>query len=258
MARWLPILTFHAIDEQESDISMSPGLFRRAMARLKASGGRAVALEEAAARVRQGLPFPRRAFVLTFDDGYESVYREAFPILQALGWPATVFLIAGSVSTFDDDARLPTWKERRMLSWGQVREMHRAGIAMGGHTQSHPHLTHLTEDEIAAELVGSKRAIEEALGSSIRSFAYPYGEYDPRCRAIASQHFGCAVTTAVDRITLQSDLYALPRVDTGYLRSEHWFEWLLQPSFVLYLQLRRPVQSLRAWTGRRRGSSSGS
>jgi peptidoglycan/xylan/chitin deacetylase (PgdA/CDA1 family) len=250
MAHWLPILTFHAIDDRESDISLSPGLFRRAMARLRESGGRAVPLTQAASCVRQGLPFPDRAFVLTFDDGYESVYQEAFPVLRAYAWPATLFVVTGSPRALSDGVRLPTWQGRTMLTWGQIREMDRAGMEVGAHTQSHAHLMDLSEEEMAAELGGSKQVIERALGSTVQAFAYPYGEYDPRCRAMVSQHFRWAVTTAMGRITAQSDLYALPRLDTAYLRSERWFEWLLHPTFALYPQLRR----IRAWVGQGRRS----
>lgn len=88
----LPILTFHALDEGPSVISFSPRLFRRGMARLHDSGYRTLSLLEAVDRLRRGAPFPNRPFVITFDDGYQSVYAEAFPVLQRYGMSATVFL----------------------------------------------------------------------------------------------------------------------------------------------------------------------
>jgi len=92
----LPILGFHRFEDQPSAISFSPGLFRRAMAELQERGFRAAPLAEAVDCLRQRKPFPDRAFILTFDDGYQTVYEEAFPCLQRHGWGATVFVTVGS------------------------------------------------------------------------------------------------------------------------------------------------------------------
>jgi peptidoglycan/xylan/chitin deacetylase (PgdA/CDA1 family) len=92
MAASLPILTFHAIDPQSSNISFSPLVFRRSMARLHEKGYRTINLLEAVDFLRQGMPFPERSLVITFDDGYQTAYDEPFPILQHYGMTATVFL----------------------------------------------------------------------------------------------------------------------------------------------------------------------
>ena len=91
----LPVLTFHALDDRRSVISILPQVFRRGMARLHESGYRTLSLLAAVDCLRRGVSFPDRALVITFDDGYQTVYDEAFPVLQRYGMPATVFLTVG-------------------------------------------------------------------------------------------------------------------------------------------------------------------
>ena len=95
MAASLPALTFHAIDDRSSVISISPQVVRDGIARLHANGYRTLSLLEAVDCLRRSTPFPDLAFVITFDDGYQTVYEEAFPVLQRYGVLATVFLTVG-------------------------------------------------------------------------------------------------------------------------------------------------------------------
>ena len=90
MTASLPILTFHAIDNRASVISFSPELFERGMRLLHERGYRTVNLADIADGMRKGLSFPEQSFVITFDDGYRSVYDAAFPVLQRYRMTATV------------------------------------------------------------------------------------------------------------------------------------------------------------------------
>lgn len=62
-----------------------------------------------------------------------------------------------------------------MINWDQVREMFHNRIEFGGHTISHPILTRIPLDQVRTEIEGSKLKIEQELGQSIFSFAYPNG-----------------------------------------------------------------------------------
>lgn len=111
--------------------------------------------------------------VITFDDGDESVYRHAFPILKKHGVHAIVFLIAGCVGASGHwDIPLMT-EPSRHLSWDEIREMKEWGIEFGSHTMNHRNLTRLTRSGIAYELVESKRIIEAAIGP-ISCVSYPF------------------------------------------------------------------------------------
>src|SRR6185369_12201310 len=159
MATSISILGFHSLDDRRSAISFSPMLFRQAMARLYKRGYRTLSLPETIEYMRRKKPFPASAFVITFDDGYQSVYKEAFPVLQEFGFSATVFITVGE----DSSERLFSLEGRTMLSWQEVEEMHRHGIAIGSHTLTHPDLTRLPLNRIETEIERSKRIIEERL-----------------------------------------------------------------------------------------------
>jgi peptidoglycan/xylan/chitin deacetylase (PgdA/CDA1 family) len=241
----LPILIFHTLDDQGSVISFSPLAFQRNMARLHENGYRTLSLLEAANCVRQGHPFPPRSFVLTFDDGYESVYDEAFPVLQRYGMSATVFITTGETKPSGPADRLPSCEGQPMLSWHQIREMHRWGLDIGAHTCTHPDLRRLPAEQIAAEIGGSKAIIEDMLGAPVRSFAYPYGLYDQRSREVARQHFACACTSPLALVTARSDPYAMERVDAYYLRTGGLFGIMLTRWFPWYVRARSIARSVK-------------
>jgi len=236
MADSLPVLTFHSLDDLPSVISFSPQVFRRGMGRLHESGYQTLSLLEAVDYLRRDAPFPSRSFVITFDDGYQAVYDEAFPVLQRYGMSATVFLTVGEKGTVKPAGRLPSLEGRSMLAWQEIKEMKRCGIDFGAHTLPHPNLTRLPRDQIEAEICGSKVIIEDALSTPVSCFAYPYGYYDCQSREIVRQNFACACSVKLDLITAGSDIYALERVDAYYLRTDRLFDVMLTRLFPWYVK----------------------
>jgi peptidoglycan/xylan/chitin deacetylase (PgdA/CDA1 family) len=107
--------------------------------------------------------------ILTFDDGFLDFYTEAFPLLHRYGFSATVFLPTAYIG---DTAK--SFNGTQCLTWSQVRELQGAGIHFGSHTVTHPQLKTLTINDIREEVHCSKQTIEEKLGTSVKSFAYPY------------------------------------------------------------------------------------
>jgi peptidoglycan/xylan/chitin deacetylase (PgdA/CDA1 family) len=130
MLAYLPVLTFHTLDTRSSVIFFPPQLFKDGMRKLHDAGYHTIGLLEAVQCVRKGAPFPPRAFVMTFDDGYQTVYQEAFPVLQRYGMCATVFLTVGANKSSMRAGRLPAFAGHSMLSWREIREMQRGGSAL--------------------------------------------------------------------------------------------------------------------------------
>jgi len=235
----LPVLGFHAIEERPSAIAFPPDLFRRALAWLRERGYRAVPLATAVECLRERVPFPDRAFVLTFDDGYRTVYQEAFPCLQQQGWGATLFLTVGTTSSRSAPGHLPSMEGRSMLSWQEVREMQRHGMEIGAHTLTHPDLTRVSRERVEEEVRGSKEQIEEMLGTPAVSFCYPYGCCNARSRDVVRQHFSSACSGRLGLITHKSDRYALERVEAYYLNTDRRFRLMTTGMFPWYLRMRR-------------------
>ena len=245
MSSSLAILTFHSIEDRRSPISFPRHLFRYGLARLHAQGYRSLGLSEAIEFLQKGAALPQRALVITFDDGYQTVYDEAFPVLQEFGITATVFLTSGDSGSVDPDGRLSSREGRSMLSWSQIIEMSRAGISFGAHTLTHPDLRRLTPERMEAEICESQAIIEDVLQRPVTSFAYPFGLFDARSREIVRKHFSCACTSRLGLVTSASDLFALERVETYYFRSKFLFNLMLTGFFPWYLMARNIPRRIR-------------
>jgi peptidoglycan/xylan/chitin deacetylase (PgdA/CDA1 family) len=103
-----------------------------------------------------------------------------------------------------------------MMTRGQVRELHRAGMGIGGHTVSHPILTRLDDEAARAEIHNGRRELESIIGAPVESFAYPNGkpgqDYQWReVEIVRALGFRCAFSTAWGAVSAQSDLLQLPR-----------------------------------------------
>jgi peptidoglycan/xylan/chitin deacetylase (PgdA/CDA1 family) len=245
MTDLLPVLTFHALEDNPSVISFSPSVFRRGLARLNDAGHRTLNLLDAADYVRRGHPFPDHHFAMTFDDGYASVFSDAFPVLQHLRMSATVFLTVGESQPVMPDTRLPSLSGRSMLSWREIREMRMGGMNFGAHTLTHPDLRRLPDKRVEEQVCRSKSVIEDVLGVPVQSFAYPFGAYDARSLQLAQQYFDCACSANLGFVTLRSDLYAMERVDAYYLRSGPLFDLTLTRFFGPYIWARSLFRRFR-------------
>jgi peptidoglycan/xylan/chitin deacetylase (PgdA/CDA1 family) len=113
---------------------------------------------------------PRRATVITFDDGFRDFYTHAFPLLSRYRYTATVFLPTAYIG----DWAHRSFNGTECMTWSQVRELQEAGIQFGSHTVTHPQLRALSTKDVEGEIRRSKETIEDKLGCPIRSFAYPY------------------------------------------------------------------------------------
>lgn len=69
----------------------------------------------------------------------------------------------------------------RSMSWEMVRDLHRAGVTVGSHTRSHRVLPNETPADVHAELAGSRRVLEERLGTRVEHLSYPAGQFSPAC-----------------------------------------------------------------------------
>jgi peptidoglycan/xylan/chitin deacetylase (PgdA/CDA1 family) len=235
---------FHAIETAPEPIAFPPALFERLLDGLERSRFRTFRLDAAISALRAGT-LPPRAVVLTFDDGYRSVYDVAFPALARRGMTATVFLITGGNGATPEDKRLPPFAGRPTLSWTEVREMDQAGLEIGAHTLTHPDLTRLAATQISSEVLESKAQIEDRLGAPVSSFAYPFGRYDRRSLELVRSHFAAACSVRLGLAGPRSDPHALERVETYYFRGERRLNLLYSGLLPWYLRLRDGPRRLR-------------
>ena len=107
----------------------------------------------------------------------------------------------------------------RTMSWQDLHEVHRKGIAVGSHTVSHEILTTLSTPEIRDELTESRREIETRLGDVCRTLAYPNGNHDIQTQQVAEEvGYEFAFTTQRGYWTSNTDTHRIPRVNVSELK----------------------------------------
>lgn len=240
----LPILTFHNIGTYRSSLTIDRSTFERLLAAMAEWGFTSVTLGDAVTEFKRSGRFPPRVFVITFDDGYQSVYRIGLPIMQRLGQTGTVFLTTGFCGS---TVQWPNRTEETLpiLSWEEAQGLADAGLEIGAHTVSHRPLDTLDADDVRQELRSSQQEIESRIGLSVRVFAYPFGRYTPAVRSTASTLFDAACSVRLGCAGPRSDLFALERVEVCYLLNHSVVPHLLRtPFFASYLRFRRLLASV--------------
>jgi peptidoglycan/xylan/chitin deacetylase (PgdA/CDA1 family) len=186
---WIPILMYHRVVPQVTEPDpfgncITVRAFASHLSWLRRLNFTCVSLDAIAALAddpTRAAMAPRRAFAITFDDGYQDNYDHAWPVLAEHGFTATVFLVSGAIGGYNDFDRANTAERVPMLSASQVRQMHAAGIDFGSHTRSHP--PDLVELPLAAadgEIRRSREEIEDVIQAPVQHFSYPYTRVHPR------------------------------------------------------------------------------
>jgi peptidoglycan/xylan/chitin deacetylase (PgdA/CDA1 family) len=256
----IAVLTYHSVDESGSVLSISPRLFVEQMNVLHQLGIKVLPLSEVRNLVRSGGP-TEPVVVITFDDGFRSVYQDAFPVLERYGFPATVFLVTDYCGKANSWPGQPIYIERNaLLEWGEIKEMSTKGITFGSHTRTHPDLTKISPRHAEEELTGSKKRIEDVTGCPVDTCAYPYGAYNTIVKQLTQNHFTGGCSTHLGFVQSGCDLFALERLDMYYLRQPVLFQRLFAPEFAAYVRFRRTARDLRrlmpGWINRVRGTKS--
>lgn len=169
------VLCYHRLGPGQSKMIVSPQRFEEQMNFLAANGYQVVRLSDLQAFMDGERALPAKSVVITFDDGYESMHRHAFPVLQRLGFPATMFVYSDFIGARD------------ALTWPQMEEMVRSGLVdLQAHSKSHRNLAERGQGEseeayrraLDLELLAPRRVLEGRLaehGVRVNQFAYPFG-----------------------------------------------------------------------------------
>jgi peptidoglycan/xylan/chitin deacetylase (PgdA/CDA1 family) len=194
-----------------------------------------------------GSPLPSRpAALLTFDGCYADQLENAVPVLDPLKFPATFF--PASVGLVHE---LPGggahWRNTLL-------ELAKAGHTIGCHSHSHPDLTRLSTTEVWQEVLGSKLALEDALGQRVSAFCYPYGACDARVREVVREvGFDVAFTVDLGGVKFGDDPYRLKRVpvlgEPGSAEFAVYLSgrFLVSGSILLYWKVRERLLDRRAF-----------
>ena len=205
----IPILLYHSVAERpavgQGSYSVRPAVFKEHVLAIADSGRTALTISQLTAALRGEEPLPARPVLITFDDGFADV-RSAVELLLSERLSATAFVTSGWLGG------------DQMLSPAGARELAGLGenVEVGAHAISHPRLDELPYARAAAEISGSKAAIEDCVQLPVASFAYPHGAYDTRVRdAVRSAGFKAAAAVKNAISHADDDRYALARLTIG-------------------------------------------
>jgi len=214
MTKFIPILAYHSLDPSQfpGKLAISPDLFRKQMLWIRQNRCQMIGLEACAKGAwKEGLA--ERKVAITFDDGYLDNYERAFPILKALGFPASFFVTPADVG------------KPGFMTWDMLREMAATpGIEIGSHSLEHKPLLDIPEEEARTSLVTSRKILEEKLGCEIRAISYPCGSFNEsivEMARAAGYAYGCAASHVHDRKFLGSP-YLLRRIKISASSGSHF------------------------------------
>jgi peptidoglycan/xylan/chitin deacetylase (PgdA/CDA1 family) len=212
--------------------NVPPARIRDQLLGLLKGGFRIRSLGEVLRSTAAGEEIPAKTVVITFDDGYESVYRYAWPVLQELQLPATVFLCTAFL---DDEEPFPfdQWgrihqgraaeESYRPLRTDQCLEMMAGGlIELGAHTHTHQDFRG-DSGAFREDLQRCVEVLQERFGIHEATFAFPYGCPNAgfagaELMAVAKETgVRCALTTVSDTVDVTTDPFGWGRF--------HVFEW---------------------------------
>jgi peptidoglycan/xylan/chitin deacetylase (PgdA/CDA1 family) len=168
----VPIFEYHRIKlpSGETGYNLSlvtpPDLFQAQMTAMSAAGWHTITMGQLGDDLRLGIQPTPKSFVVTFDDGYEDGFTNAYPILQRHAFVATYFVVGGQIGRAGH------------LTVAELQTLNAAGCEIGNHTLDHVDLVSLTPDNQVREILGNSDLIARDIGVWPQSFAYPAGFTD--------------------------------------------------------------------------------
>ena len=240
-AHRIPVLVYHKISATDAAASkltctVPQARFEAQMSWLCRARFEPIGIEQYVECLTAGRPFPDRSVLITFDDGYESVFSRAYPVLRRYSYPAVVFVVTGSLGAkfFPRDeqfAGLPEELERELtpMTWEQLRETSDL-IAAEAHTVTHPRLGRISPENVDWEVRECGRQIGERLGRRVVAFAYPdgirhHGDYNDATReALVRAGYRVAFNSEVGRNRIDDDPYSQRRIEPKWTDSRALFE----------------------------------
>jgi peptidoglycan/xylan/chitin deacetylase (PgdA/CDA1 family) len=158
--------------------------------------------------------FPKKPFILTFDDGYRDNFYNMLPLAQKYGFTGVLFLLGDFTADGNFWDTGEDVEANRLMTTEQKKAFVGNGWEIGAHTLTHRHLTRLSDEDVLHELCESKNTIERELQTVVVSFAYPFGTCDDRIKALVKQTgFTFGVATDSGGFTIEDDRFAVFRIN---------------------------------------------
>jgi peptidoglycan/xylan/chitin deacetylase (PgdA/CDA1 family) len=165
----IPILLFHHVvpyNSSGTEYAVTVDQFSRQMKWLKELGFHTIKVADMVEAIHEGKLLPNKPVIITFDDGFRDVYDNAFPILEEVGFTATMYLIEGVIN------------KHPYITDEIIEDLINAGWEFGNHSRTHAYLPGLSnlDDEVCT----SRQRLIERFNQPFDSFAYPFAAKDEK------------------------------------------------------------------------------
>ncbi len=220
--RTVPILMYHKIDSVQHDDTtywVRTKDFEEQLKSLKALGYTSISLYDFYQYKFNGVSLPDKPIILTFDDGYQNIYMQAYPIMKQYNFTGTLFIITNYVADSSSRRHVNTEISTEsglypcsLMVWPEVKEMFANGMSIQSHSKTHPES--ISNDTILEEEVrGSKAVIESTLSTIVNFYCYPYCLFDSQYKEIVKDagYLGAVEGGVSAEHTATADMYALKR-----------------------------------------------
>lgn len=224
------VLLYHNFGPKETGTTISPRRFREHLDMLKREGFHVVPLQDITRFLQKKGALPPNAVAITMDDGYESNYTTAYPILKEYGWTATIFVVVSHVNSPGQTSKGPwmDWKQLAALSRDKFDVCSHSydghkfikGTYPGGEawfTSRFPGEDQAAyEKRIFDDLVKSRAVMQEHHLNSLDSFCIPFGYYN-QSLINAAQKAGFKYIWTTEHTPIKADTpdWRLGRVSVG-------------------------------------------
>lgn len=204
---------FHAT-QKASQMRIPTAKFREQMKAIKDSNIPIVSMDQFLSWRRGEIELPAQSIMITMDDGWKSVYTEAFPIMKEFQLPFTVFLYKNYVGSN---------RGGRAMSLAMINEMVKSNLcSIGSHSVSHPFPSTVKkaakkgpeayEQFLRKELGESKTFLKETFNAKITTYAYPGGYHTDEMFSLANEFgYDHLFTVKPGKVRRDSSRYTLPR-----------------------------------------------
>lgn len=188
------ILAYHSVNPVSRDpFEVTTTAFKNQMNFLAKTDYHVISLEQAFRNMTNGR-IHNKTLVITFDDGFHTLQRFAFPILKRLNFPATVFLPFNYIGRYDTFSYAVPRPHMPLLDWTTIEKFRQYGISYGSHTMSHRNLVELDDTALRFDLSESKNILKRRLGLDFYALAYPFGMFDERVKQVVRDAgYDCAL-----------------------------------------------------------------
>lgn len=156
-----------------------------------------------------GTQYKSKMIICTFDDGYENVYRNAFPIMKKYGFTATVYVCPDLIGC-DNSWNHRDEVNRRHLNHDMISQLAEFGWEIGSHGLSHMNMIRLSDHQLEACLVESKKQL--AKYGEVESFCYPYGIFNLFIKNKVKKYYSNAFSVTLGGCNYVDDSYQISRL----------------------------------------------